>query len=112
LIVNKIEKEVIFFAELLKDINLIKTFSDDKQFWKKYKSNMPTIYKFCLIVLNIPSSGSFIERFFNISGIICDKRSGNISNGLVCARSLLKANYKLIIKLSAELLDDEIDESI
>ena len=54
--------------------------------------NFKLLIKLSLILLNIPASSSFIERFLSITGIICKKNSLNISDDLLICTSLLKVN--------------------
>ncbi len=53
-----------------------------------------------LILLNIPASSSFIERFFSISGIVCDVRRASMNDDLIEMRSMMKANMTVLEQLN------------
>ena len=57
--------------------------------WKKYKNKKPILYQLKQVLLNIPATSSFIERFFSISGIVCDIRRLNMTDDLIVMRSLM-----------------------
>ena len=71
-----------------------------KKFWKKESDNFPYLSKLANILLNINASSSFIERYFSICGIICDQRSGNMSDELICNRCMLKANMPILNQMN------------
>ena len=96
---KEIEAEIIYFSTLLSDPKVINSSSSTKEFWLKYRQNMPYLFDLQIVLLNIPSSSSFIERFFSISGIVCDSRRLNMTDELVIIRSLLKANMTLLNEL-------------
>jgi hypothetical protein len=78
----------------------------NKEFRKIHKQSIPNIYKFFLIVLNIPSLCAFIERFLAYA-VLCVTKEAEKSDELVCIRFLLKANYTIILEISEESLDAE-----
>ena len=49
-----------------------------------------------LIILNIPASSSFIERFFKISGVVSDIRQASQGDDLIIIRSMTKANMHIM----------------
>ena len=53
---------------------------------------MPILYRLQQVLLNIPATSSFIERFFSISGIVCDIRRLNMTDDLIIMRTLMKTN--------------------
>ena len=57
---------------------------------------MPNLFDLQLILLNIWASSAFIERFFSISGIICDIKRANMEEDLIRMRSMLKANMPIL----------------
>jgi len=57
---------------------------------------MPQLFDLQIILLNIPASSSFIERFFSLSGIVCDSRRLNLNDELIVLRSLMKANMTIL----------------
>lgn len=63
-------------------------------------NKFPKISSLARVLLNIPVSSAFVERFFSIAGIITKKRSDNMSPKLICARSLLKANVSLLKEMA------------
>ena len=60
---------------------------------------MPKLFDLQIILLNIPASSSFIERFFSISGIVCDSRRLNMNDELIVMISLMKANMSILNEL-------------
>ena len=50
--------------------------------------------------MNIPSSSAYIERFYSICGNVCKQRAGNMKAQTIASRSFLKANIKILDKLS------------
>ena len=61
---------------------------------------MPNLFKLTVILLNIKSSSAFIERYFSISGIICDKRRLSMKDDLIIMRSMMKTNMKILTELN------------
>lgn len=57
---------------------------------------MPKLFELAQILLCIPASSAFIERFFSISGAVCKVRAGNTAPDLICTRSFLKSNLFLL----------------
>ena len=93
-----LETEKIELIKLL-DENKIDTTST-KKFWLKNKSKFPYLKKLAEILLNIPSSSAFIERYYSLCGIVCKQRCGNMTNKQIINRSLLKANIKIINEMN------------
>ena len=92
-----IEKEKLDFTELLGEIGLNRI-SSSVVFWQTYQVRLPNLSKLALILLNIPASSAFVERFFSICGVVCRTRAGNMSPKMIISRSLLKANLWLLEK--------------
>ena len=72
---------------------------------------MPILYQLQQVLLNIPATSSLIERFFSISGIVCDIRRLNMTDDLIIMRSLMKANMHILKDLNQisninELIDN------
>ncbi|CAF1108316.1 unnamed protein product [Brachionus calyciflorus] len=63
-----------------------------KQFWTENKTNIPLLFRSDFILLSIPASSAFIERFFSVCGVICKKRAGNMTDYLKTSRAFLKCN--------------------
>jgi hypothetical protein len=61
---------------------------------------MPNLFDLQIILLNLPATSSFIERFFSISGIVCDVRRLNMTDDLVIKRSMMKANMNILKDLN------------
>ena len=51
-----------------------------------------TLYKFCLILFNIPASSAYVKRFFSIYGLVNRKRAGNMTDKNLINRAFLKTN--------------------
>jgi hypothetical protein len=49
--------------------------------------------------LNISASSSFIERFFSISGIVCDVRRESMNDDLI-EMSMMKANIHVLEQIN------------
>jgi hypothetical protein len=69
-------------------------------FWKAHRVHLPHLFKLAIILLNIKSSSAFIERYFSISGIVCDKRRLNMKDDLIIMRSMMKTNMKILSELN------------
>ena len=48
--------------------------NNSTEFWRKYEKDMPLLFKLILILDNIPAASAQIERFFSMTGLICDQR--------------------------------------
>jgi hypothetical protein len=108
-----IAEEIDTFATLLGNKKFVEECSKKKtsDVWKKYKNKMPILYQLKQVLLNIPATSSFIERFFSISGIVCDIRRLNMTDDLIIMRSLMKANMHILKDLNQisninELIDN------
>jgi hypothetical protein len=66
------------------------------------KAMMPFLFKTAIILLNIPSSSAFIERFFSICGVVCECRRESQSDNMIICRSKLKANIEILKRLSEQ----------
>ena len=91
---NEIKIEKNLFLSKLSENNF--DFVSSRQFWIENSTKMPILADLALLLLNIPSSSAFIERFFSICGAICNKRSGNYSDDMIILRSFLKANMNTL----------------
>lgn len=94
-----IETEVSKFINLTREIHFQEQEFSTKQFWKKHKNQLPNLFKLASLLLGIPPSSAFIERYFSICGIVCNRRL-SMNDDLVIERSLLKANVKILEELS------------
>ena len=100
LIEKKIEEEIDKFSMTVSNHSYMRSIRISKKFWSAH--NFPYLKKLFGILLNIPSSGAFIERFFSICGSICSVRRGRSDTDLIRCRCLLKANFKLLQELKFE----------
>ena len=91
---NEIKIEKNYFLAKLHESSF--DFISSRQFWIENSTKMPILADLALLLLNIPSSSAFIERFFSICGAICNKRSGNYSDEMIILRSVLKANMNTL----------------
>jgi len=91
---EKLKHEKDSFINLL-DNTYLKTIKTSK-FWELNSNLFPNITRVALILRNISSNSSFIERFFSISGGVCDEQAGNMEDDLIINRSLLKTNLILL----------------
>jgi hypothetical protein len=94
------EIEITHFSGLLGDSRVIKKTKSTLEFWKEHRLKMPNLFNLQIILLNISSSSSFIERFFSISGIVCEIRRCNMNDDLVVMRSMMKANMPILNDLN------------
>jgi hypothetical protein len=97
----QIEKEKNYFIRFLKAADL-ETIRSTPKFWEENKDKYEHLHKTATILLNIPASSAFIERYFSVCGIISNNRCGNMSPDLLITRSLLQANIELLEDLSTE----------
>ena len=93
---KEIDEEVLFFSDLLSKEDTIKKTKSTTEFWLNYRKDLPYLFKLKNILLYIPVSSSFIERFFSISGIVCDIRRASMNNELIVMRSMMKANMPIL----------------
>ena len=95
-----IEKQIDFFKTLILQDDLITKICNNSEFWRKFQEKMPTLYSLALILENIPSTSAQIERFFSITGIICDKKRLRMTHEMIIMRSMLKANISVLEELN------------
>ena len=95
---SDIELEKIIFLELIKNKNI--GGHSTTSFWNKFKSQLPLLSSVARQLLNIPSSGACIERFFSICGVICTQRRGNMSTDMIIKRSMLKVNLDILTEFT------------
>lgn len=98
---SELQAEVTKFINYLKKKPLKEVKSTSK-FWYKYQTELSNLYQLSLILLNIPSSSAYIERFFSICGFFFDKRRYNMKPELTIKRCLLAANIDILNELSQE----------
>ena len=104
LLLDKFESDVQIEINMLKDIfssvDVMKNIKNTKEFWRANKITLPILYEFATVVLSIPASSAYIERFFSFSGVVCTNRKLNMKDDLIILRSLLKANFKHLFDLN------------
>ncbi len=66
------------------------------EFWKKYYSEMPLLCELFTLLDNIPAASAQIERFFSMTGLVCDKRRLRMTKELIIMRSMLLANMSIL----------------
>lgn len=93
---SQLREEISKFRSMITNIALIKTVNSTRRFWNSYGVEMPILRKLFQICLSIPSSSSFIERFFSICGLVCNQRNGRSDVELIRCRSLMRANVKIL----------------
>jgi len=98
---KQIETEILIFSNLLSDEMKVREIKSTSQFWKEHQQDLPYLFQLQSILLNIPASSSFIERFFSISGVVCDIRRASMNDDLIEMRSMMKANMQLLKELNS-----------
>ena len=73
--------------------------NNSNSFWKKHSLTMPKLTRLYLVLSNIPAASAHIERYFNITGLINDKRRMRMKDDLLIIRSMLKVNMSLVSEL-------------
>ena len=66
------------------------------EFWRRNSEKFPFLLKVAAILLNIPSSSAFIERFFSLCGIISTTLNANMKDELLIMRAMLKVNMNIL----------------
>ena len=107
--VKEIQDEVKLFTktiiEVTTDYAKKKKHFSNQDFWLKYTQQFPNLTKLANILLNVPCSSAFIERFFSICGVICKQRASNMKDDLIITRAMLKSNMKILKEMNQP--DDE-----
>ncbi len=103
-----IEREIGTFASLVGNKNVVNSTKANFEFWKENQREIPILFELQLILLNVPATSSFIERFFSIAGIVCDIKRLNMTDELIIERSLMKANIEILKELNVtnEIIDE------
>ena len=94
-----LDNEIILFSKLIGDSKIIKNAKSTAAFWSENKDDLPKLFELQIILLNIPATSSFIERFFSICGIVCDARRLNMEDDLIEMRSMMKTNMWILTEL-------------
>ena len=90
-----IKREKDTFINLLQVTDL-KSIKSSLKFWRTNSNLFPNICRVALILKNISSNSSFVERFFSLTGGVCNEQAGNMEDDLIISRSLVKTNIKLL----------------
>lgn len=91
---EEIKKERIDFLNFIQDQTVIGKCT--KSFWSEYGEKFPRLRQVALILFSIPASAAFIERFFSICGLVCDKRSMNMNPETLTEKILIRVNVDLL----------------
>jgi hypothetical protein len=91
---KKIDKERLEFENIISSMDLASMSSGS--FWFTHKKELPLLCQLAYILLGIPASSAFIERYYSICGVICKKRNGNMSGELLIERCMLRANMQIL----------------
>lgn len=92
--------EINIFCSKIENNELLKKIKSTNRFWKNNCFTMPLLHKLTLILSSICSSSASVERFFSLTGFVCDRRRLNMKSDLIIIRSLLKTNFHLLNELS------------
>ena len=101
---RKIEKEldaeVIKFTDIIsKKINHTRS---EKNFWEKFTKDLPKLTILYVKINSLPATSAFIERFFSLTGLVCEKRRMRMTEDLIEKRAILKANMTTLEKLCVD----------
>ena len=80
--------------------------TNSNSFWQKHSVKLPKLTTLYIVLSNIPAASAHIERYFNITGQINDKRRMRMKDDLLITRSMLKVNMPLLKELN--LMSDQI----
>ena len=96
---SKLEDEVGEFLRLSRRVGQDQS---TLTFWNLNKKNLPNLFELAMRLICIPISSADVERFFSVSGYVCSGRAVNVNEDTLIARSLLKANLKIIEKFDQD----------
>jgi hypothetical protein len=88
-------KEFLFSREFVTSVK------SSRDFWVKHLEQFPLLSYLAIILLSIPASSAFIERFFSVCGFQV-KRFINMSDDLFEMRSMLKSNLDTLNSMAAK----------
>lgn len=101
------ESEIKFYKTLVDTFLTSKQKFSTKNFWNRYSIKLPLLTQLAKLLINVPASSAFIERFFSICGVICKDRAGNSDDDLIITRSLLQVNIEILNSFNEYAEDDE-----
>ena len=96
----ELDKEIKYLTDILSKHEMLNQIKSNISFWSKHQDDMHRLSKLAILLSNINASSAFIERFFSICGIICNKQSEYISDGMIITRNILKSNIDFLNKLN------------
>ena len=95
ILIRKFEREIESFSKIVQlQLQECKEKST-KQFWLEKKKS-----PFWFALQNICGSSSFIERFFSVTGAVCDQKSSKMDDELISCRCMLKASCQIYMDLN------------
>jgi len=90
---GEIDLEIHEYAKELRNINdKIEEMKSSTNYWLQNQSKFRKLSELYFLLNSIPASSAYIERFFSISGIVCDQKRMTMEDDLIIHRSILKAN--------------------
>ena len=94
---GEIDLEIHEYAKELRNINeKIEEMKSSTNYWLQNQSKFRKLSELYFLLNSIPASSAYIERFFSISGIVCDQKRMTMEDDLIIHRSMLKANMKFL----------------
>jgi len=105
--IKRVKDEICNYSLIISNPDFKNQEYSTKQFWMKNCNEFPSLNQLTKVLLSIQSSSAFIERFFSICGIVCKKRSANMSDDQIILRSFLKSNMKLLNEMNVSLKNEE-----
>jgi hypothetical protein len=98
---KQVDKEISKFKNIIIAQNFFYKHTTN-YFWSTNNKELCNLSELATILLNIPASSAFIERFFSIAGVVFSTRRGNSCDDLIIMRSLLKTNMETVESLTNE----------
>ena len=99
--IKRVNDELCNYSLIISNPDFKKQQYSTKEFWTKKATDFPHLHELSKALFCIQSSSAFIERFFSICGVVCKKRSSNMSDEKIILRSFLKSNMKLLNEMNA-----------
>jgi hypothetical protein len=90
--------EIEQFGAMLRSKDFINSVESSTDFWLKHLEQFPILSQVAQVLLLIPSSSSFIERFFSVCGIITDKFT-SMEDFLFQMRAMFRGNMETLEKI-------------
>ena len=90
---GEIDLEIHEYAKELRNINEMKSSTN---YWLQNQSKFRKLSELYFLLNSIPASSAYIERFFSISGIVCDQKRMTMEDDLIIHISMLKAKMKFL----------------